>query len=217
MRNTETIEPMWEDDQRQESGSGLVRGLARLAGGVAGKVAPHLLNWASAQRPEVRVGWGLREYHLQREGVVSLRRQGEGWDDNPRRNYNEAVEKRQQRQAAREAAEAEAPPADAEAPPAEPEAKLNFSAEALQSAVAEKMGISPGFADGGDAGSRDPEALKQRLADLRGLLQSLDDVADYDLVEAVDEELYQLHKAVEYKLRNHKASEAKAQLTNLFK
>ncbi len=216
MRNTETIEPMWEDDARAEAGSGLVRGLVRVVGGVAGKVAPHLFNWASAQRPEVRVGWGLREYRLQREGVVSLRRSGDGWGDNPRRNYNDAVQKRQERAARKAAA---APPEEAAEAEASPEPDLNLSAEALQTAVAEKMGISADVAGTGEhgEGSRDPDALKQRLAGLRGLLQSLDDVADYDLVEAVDEELYQLHKAVEYKLRNHKASEAKAQLNDLFK
>jgi hypothetical protein len=36
-------------------------------------------------------------------------------------------------------------------------------------------------------------------------------------MEAVDDELYELHKAVEYKLRNHRASEAKAKLDDLFK
>jgi hypothetical protein len=59
--------------------------------------------------------------------------------------------------------------------------------------------------------------VKKRLVAVRTLLQSLDDVADFDLVEAVDEELYLLHKAVEYKLKNHKASEAKAKLHTLFK
>ncbi len=218
MRETEGLDPMWENAAQRPRGSRVLGAAATVVGGVARRIAPHLLGWASAQRPEFAVAWGAREVRLRRDGLHRGRRSGPGWEDNPRRNYNDAVEKKQQRAAASDAkAGAEGTPEPAAAPPPAPEApvKVDLSAAALESAVRGAMGIK----DGADAAeiSRDPEAVRGQLESVRALLQALDDVADFDLVEAVDEELYQLHKAVEYKLRNHKASEAKAQLNDLFK
>ena len=85
---------------------------------------------------------------------------------------------------------------------------------ALKAAVEQKMGI----VDAADAEiSRDPDVIKSQMVTLRAALQALDDVKDWDVVEGIDDELYQLHKAVEYKMRNHKASEAKSKLDDLFK
>jgi hypothetical protein len=217
MRDTQGLDPMWENDAQHAGGSRVVKAVVGTVGGVARRIAPHLLKWAAAQRPQMTLSWGLREYHLQKDGVLSTRRQGSGWDDNPRRNYNDAVERKQQRAATKEAVEAQAAPVE---PSPEPEApKIDLSVDALEAAVRSTMGISddPEGSDDAAEVSRDPEQVKEQISSVRSLLQALDDVADYDLVEAVDEELYQLHKAVEYKLRNHKASEAKAQLNDLFK
>ena len=214
MRETDGLDPMWENDD-DAAGSRLVRVAARALGGAARRLAPHALTWAEAQRPQLTVAWGLGIYHLQRGGIVRTRRAGEGWGDNPRRNYNDAVQKRQDR-AARDD---ESATIDAEPAPEATEPAVDLSAAALEAAVRKTMGIHD-EAEGSEHGaelSRDPEAVREQLSSVRSLLQALDDVTDYDLVEAVDEELYQLHKAVEYKLRNHKASEAKAQLHDLFK
>ncbi len=222
MRDTQGLDPMWENDAQRARGSRVIGVATGAVKAVASRVAPHLLNWASAQRPQVVVAWGLKEYRLRRDGIISGRREGPEWGDNPRRNYNEAVQKRQEKAAEAQPSEPptaavvdEGPPVP-EPPVEEPASQsIDLSAAALEAAVRGAMGISD--SDDDEEISRDPIQVKEQLSAVRRLLQALDDVADYDLVEAVDEELYQLHKAVEYKLRNHKASEAKAQLNDLFK
>lgn len=188
-------------------GGALARGLGR----VARTVAPFLVTWVRGMRPQVRFAWGSTEYHLRRDGIAAVRREGPGFADNPRSNYNERLRKRQER----EATPTEQQPADAQpGPPEEPKPTLDLSAAALQAAVNAKMGLDASHV--GET-SRDPAVIKSWMADLRAALQALDDVADWDVVEGIDEEMYQLHKAVEYKLRNHKASEAKSKLEDLFK
>ena len=90
------------------------------------------------------------------------------------------------------------------------------SEAAMKAEVARTMGLE---VDGGlDVEvPRDPESLKRDLAKVRAMLQALDDITDWDLLETADDELYKLHRAVEYKLRSHKTSEAKAKLKGLFK
>ncbi len=248
MRETDPIEPTWEGDRVTSVPSRVVAGLLRVASGVARRATPHLHRWAAGQRPGLIVAWGPREYAVRGDGIARRRREEEGWSDNPRSNYNEAVERRQQREAppavdptkvtalsdelseVREQlkrAEANAKGAwtrvrkanaelKAARDAAPPEPGLDLSLEALQAGVAAKMGDDGGSDDGAEV-SRDPDALKQELSRVRATLQALDDVQDWGVVEEVDDELYKLHKAVEYKLRNHKASEAKAKLDNLFK
>ena len=179
-----------------------MRGLGR----VARTVAPFLVTWARGMQPQVRVAWGSVEYQLRRDGVTAVRRDEPGFEDNPRSNYNDRLRKRQERKA----------PAEAPKPGPAPEAKpaLDLSADALRAAVNQKMGL--GEEPAGDT-SRDPAVIKAQMATLRAALQALDDVKDWDVVEGIDDEMYQLHKAVEYKLRNHKASEAKSKLEDLFK
>ena len=176
--------------------------------------------------------------------IARRRRAADGWSDNPRGNYNEAVERRQTKQGSTEQvaaltraleetrgqlkraeasakgawtrvrkANAEMRAAQEAAPVAD---ALDFSEAALSAGVAAAMGVDIGSEDGAEV-SRDPEVLKAELLRMRSTLQALDDVEDWSVVEKVDDELYKLHKAVEYKLRNHKASEAKAKLDNLFK
>lgn len=219
MRDTTGLDPMWESGERSEAGSRLVRALGSVVRGAGKRIAPRVLSWASAQRPRLSLAWGRKVVHVRGDGVVTTRREGEGWGDNPRRNYNEAVQKRQERAAATPPEEpAPEVVAPLEAAP-EPEAPVDLSLSALEAAVQKTMGLdqpSEG-SEGAAEVSRDPDVLKAQLVGVRSLLQALDDVDDWDLVEAVDEDLYQLHKAVEYKLRNHKASEAKAQLNDLFK
>jgi hypothetical protein len=218
MRETDAIDPMWEGDGEVEvePGPRVAAAGVRAIGAIANRVAPFVVSWASGMSPELRLSWGARIYHLRRDGMVSVRRVGEGYDDNPRRNYNEAVAKRQERAARTEAVAPEpvAPEPVAPEPPA-----LDLSAATLAEEVAKTMGITADgpVSLGHDEAPPNEDSVKKRLVAVRTLLQSLDDVADFDLVEAVDEELYLLHKAVEYKLKTHKASEAKAKLHTLFK
>jgi hypothetical protein len=221
MRETETIDPMWEGADGVEPGPRIARLGVRWVGAALKRFAPAVVNWTTGMAPELQMTWGARVYHLRRDGIVWVRRSGPGYDDNPRRNYNEAVERRQQRE---NPVEAEvAVEEDAEERTEEPVSKeaspLDLSVKAMQEEVARAMGITEEAAAESDE-SDEPstaESVKERLIAVRSLLQSLDDVSDWDLVEEVDEELYLLHKAVEYKMRNHKASAAKAQLDNLFK
>ncbi len=221
MRETDPIDPMWEGAGDVKPGPRLASAGVRRLGALAGKLAPNVVSWASGMAPELRLSWGARVYHLRRDGMVSVRRAGEGYEDNPRRNYNDAVEKRQAR-AAKVVEEAPPEPVAAPQPAPEPEPSaapvVDLSAEAMAAEVQHTMGMSVD-AEGSDPDDAPPtaESVKERLVAMRSLLQSLDDVGDYDLVEAVDEELYLLHKAVDYKLKNHKASEAKAKLDTLFK
>ena len=64
---------------------------------------------------------------------------------------------------------------------------------------------------------KDADTLNAEFTRIRDLLQALDDVEDHELITELDEELYQLYKAVDYKIRRHHASEAKAELGKLFK
>lgn len=219
MRDVSSVDPMWKPGQDEDAparGGFLVRGLGR----VVKTVAPFLVTWVEGMHPQVRVSWGSTEYHLRRDGIVAVRRDEPGFDDNPRSNYNDRLRKRQEKAGRTQAAPA---PAPAEAAP-EPEAPapeavaekptVDLSEAALQAAVEAKMGL--GDAEAGET-SRDPEVIKGQMSTLRATLQALDDVKDWDVVEGIDDELYQLHKAVEYKMRNHKASEAKSKLEDLFK
>ena len=98
MRTTDAIDPMWEGAEPTEPGPRAAAG-AGWIGAVLKRVAPAVASWASGMSPELRLAWGSRVYHLRTDGLVSLRRPGPGFADNPRRNYNEAVEKRQEKAA----------------------------------------------------------------------------------------------------------------------
>lgn len=182
----------------------------RSLGRVARTFAPFLVTWVRGMEPQVRLAWGSTEYRLRRNGLTSARRPEPGFEDNPRSNYNDRLRKRQERQPA----PPPPPPTEPASEPDPPKPSLDLSADALQAAVNEKMGLSDEVAS---ETSRDPAVIKAQMSTLRAALQALDDVEDWDVVEGIDDEMYQLHKAVEYKLRNHKASEAKSKLEDLFK
>lgn len=234
MRETDTIPPMWEHDGARGG-----RALALLAGAasaISRRLAPHLSAFARGQQPAVVLAWGAREYRLGRKGVLRRRRDGRGWEGAPHGNLGGSVARAQALDAARAEAEAARLERDAARqelglardelerarddlaarPAAHAGEPLDLSPEALRAAVRSRMGIDP-EAVAAEGVPRDADSLKGRLGEMRLLLQSLDDVTDFDLVEAVDEDLYQLHKAVEYKLKNHRASEAKARLDKLFR
>ena len=211
---------MWERDGEEPA----PRGAALLAAGhrLAAVIAPHLLRFVAARRPQLRIAWGSREYHLRRDGIQTLRRDAPGFEDNPRTNYNDRLKKRHERRSASPAPAVGAqddPPTPATGVvthPPETQASrptLDLSAAALQRAVDATMGRGPG-----EPGAQmSPDEIKAQISRLRGALTALDAVKDWASVEILDDELYQLHKAVEYTMRNHKASEAKSKLESLFK
>lgn len=220
MREASTIDPSWEQPRRRGRSAALVARLIH-------RVAPYLSRWASGRAPELRVAWGRRVWVADEAGLHGEERAGAGWEGAPRNNYNERVLKKQRADtgapervgradvgAGSQAAIEPSPnPMQSEAPPAPAEPATDaarFSQEELARDVARRMGI---VEPGAPAGA----GLKGDVVRLREQLQGLDDVSDWDKLEAVDEDLYLLHKAVEYKLRNHKANEAKARLDALFK
>jgi len=236
MRDVSSLDPMWDPETpRSVRAQKMVRGVAR----VAKIVAPFVVTWAKGMKPQLRFAWGSTEYQLHSDGIAAHRRRGPGFEDNPRSNYNERVRMRQERtqattpetRATTSAAEAHPkqdtvevdsnePPPSLSGPKANTErthisveeTPLDLSPDALRAAVDEAMG---GSSDAEPI--KDPASLKLALAQVRASLQALDDVKDWSAVETIDEELYKLHRAVEYKMRNHKASEAKSKLDDLFK
>lgn len=101
MRDTESIEPMWETAEGTGLSGKFLVGSAGLAAGLLRLTVPHLFRYASGQQPSLHLSWGAKEYRLGREGLQSRRRSERGWEDNPRSNYNEAVDKKQKRKAAK--------------------------------------------------------------------------------------------------------------------
>ena len=102
MRDTEPLEPMWETNASPGVANKLFFGGAGLAAAALRLVAPQLFRYASGQQPSVRFSWGSKEYRLGREGLESRRRSENGWGDNPRSNYNDAVAKKQNRKSAKD-------------------------------------------------------------------------------------------------------------------
>lgn len=99
MRETDSLEPMWE--RRSDAGRAekFVVGTAGLAAGLLRVTLPRLFSYTSGQQPAFHLAWGAREYRIGRDGLESRRRSEKGWEDNPRSNYNEAIAKKQQRKA----------------------------------------------------------------------------------------------------------------------
>ncbi|HCP47278.1 MAG TPA: hypothetical protein DIU15_14650, partial [Deltaproteobacteria bacterium] len=58
---------------------------------------PPLHRWLVGKAPALRISWGPKQYELRPDGVLSGRRDGDGWRDNPRSNYNDRFDKRRTR------------------------------------------------------------------------------------------------------------------------
>jgi len=99
MRETDSIAPAWEGRQDTETkalpGTGPAGSALRVLAGATRRLSSPLYMWLSGKAPEFKIAWGAREYSLRFDGVHMLRRGGKGWSDNPRSNYNDAVERRQ--------------------------------------------------------------------------------------------------------------------------
>ena len=101
MRDTESIAPAWEGEEAETvlQGTGPVGAMFRSLTGATRKLSPPLFHWLSGKSPEFKLAWGASEYALRFDGIHKVRRRGNHWGDNPRSNYNEAVERRQNKSA----------------------------------------------------------------------------------------------------------------------
>jgi len=64
---------------------------------------------------------------------------------------------------------------------------------------------------------RPPGDLHAQIATLRESLRALDDVADYVTVEELDDEMYTLWKELERKMQKHRQSQARYELSDMFR
>ena len=105
MRETEPISPAWEgrdeNEARRLPGSGPAGAALRAVAEATRKLSSPLYMWLSGKAPEFKLSWGASEYTLRYDGIHMLRRTGKDWTDNPRSNYNDAVERRQAKGRAR--------------------------------------------------------------------------------------------------------------------
>lgn len=61
------------------------------------------------------------------------------------------------------------------------------------------------------------ESFRDLIETLRKALLKLDEVQDYSLIEAVDNDMYQLWKELERTMQHHRRSEARFQLKDMFR
>lgn len=197
--------------------------VARLGLRALRRATPALYEFLAAKRPQLKLAWGRSEVHLRRDGLVSMSREraatvielvqdhGDGDPSGPfvPRRAGEQDGDHHMFRVPAEGLEG----VDTSAP-------LEMDAESMEADVKRRMGIRPDVDEASlslSEDERDAEALNSELARIRDVLQALDDVEDHDLIKELDDELYQLYKAVDYKMRRHHASEAKAELGKLFK
>lgn len=188
------------------------------------RFSPTLFHFLAAKRPQFRVAWGRKEIHLRRDGVVVIPRPGAEDDEAQAtvaadpggvtpaapfipRHDGDATDDPYMFRTPDESVEVDDRP-------------LALDASSIAAEVHERMGERPDL----DAETfelpdelRNAEALGPEFVRIRDLLQSLDDVEDHELIAQLDDELYKLYKAVDYKIRRHHASEAKAELGKLFR
>ena len=93
---------MWETDESPSLPARALVGVASVASFVLRSAAPQAFRFASGQQPAVHFSWGTKEYRLGKDGLQSRRRSEGGWEDNPRSNYSDAVDKKQSRAAKRD-------------------------------------------------------------------------------------------------------------------
>ena len=198
--------------------------VARLGLRALRRTTPALYEFLAAKRPQLKLAWGRSEVHLRRDGLVRIPRErpatvielvpdrGDRGDTTgpfiPRREGEQDGDRHMFR----------VPPEGLEG--VDTSSPLEMDAESMEADVKRRMGMRPDAEEASlslSEDERDAEALNSELARIRDVLQALDDVEDHDLIKELDDELYQLYKAVDYKMRRHHASEAKAELGKLFK
>ncbi len=188
------------------------------------RVSPTLFHFLAAKRPQLRMAWGRSEVHLRRDGLVVIPRI-KAEPDAPDDTAPEPPVPHEQAPPfipRQEGDDADDPymfrtPDEGVAADGRP---LAMDAESMEAEVHERMGerpeLDPETLEIPDE-FRNAEALGPEFVRIRDLLQSLDDVEDHELIAQLDDELYKLHKAVDYKIKRHHASEAKHELGKLFR
>ncbi len=76
---------------------------------------------------------------------------------------------------------------------------------------------TPSTPASGAADLHSAEGLGGLIETLRQALVGLDDVRDYDIVDALDNQMYQLWKELERTMQRHRRSEARYQLKEMFR
>jgi hypothetical protein len=214
---------MIDDPSRSGPPVPRLRALARV--GMLGvrtvrRLTPALFDRLAARRPQLRMAWGDSEIHLRRDGLVRIAREQQAVEIEATpveiRPAGEPFVPRREGEAADGEYMFRTPPEGIEID----DTPLEMTDEALAAEVQRRMGERPELEEEGLAlpeDMKDADTLNAEFVRIRDMLQSLDDVEDHDLIKALDDELYQLYKAVDYKIRRHHASEAKAELGKLFK
>lgn len=203
-----------------------LRAAARLGGlylRALKRTSPALYEFLKAKRPQLRMRWGRSEWHVRRDGLVRIPRERAEDRGVPPGSATAAV--RGQPFIPRKPGEQEqdrylfrTPREGVEG--AEPDGDVELDERALRAEVERRMGRNP-EARAEDLAIpeelRNHEALAREIARVRDLLQGLDDVEDFELIQELSDDLYHLYRAVDYKIKLHHSSEAKAELGKLFK
>jgi hypothetical protein len=188
------------------------------------RATPALYHFLAGKRPQLKVSWGRNELHLRRDGLVWI----------PRETVAAVIEvvPEVETDAApplpfvpRRAGEQNDDPHMFRTPSegldeVDTDGPLDLEAGALEAEVKRRMGMREDDEEVAQVLTpelKSAEALNAEIARIRDVLQALDDVDDHALINELDDELYQLYKAVDYKMRRHHASEAKVELGKLFK
>ena len=190
----------------------------RLGIGGIRRLSPALLNFLLAKRPQMRMAWGHNEVHLRRDGLVVVPREtapireesvvGPG----ARRRNAPAMPSQPTQDGKGYMFQTPAEGIETDGRP------LAMDRDSLDAEVKERMGERAGSdLEQLDDALRDAEKLNTELLRIRDILQALDDVEDHELIGELDDEMYKLYKAVDYKIRRHHSSEAKVELGKLFK
>ncbi len=187
------------------------------------KLNPPLYEFLAAKRPQVRFSFGRSEVHLRRDGLVVIDREASTVDvpleaavvseDSPASPFTprQAGEQDDDQYLFRTPEEGYGD-VDLSTPAA-------LDTSSMEAEVKERMGERADVEEGDleiPEELKNAESIAAEVQRVRDLLQGLDDVEDHDLIKDLNEELYQLYKAVDYKLKRHHSSEAKAELGKLF-
>ncbi len=198
---------------------------------VARLVSPALVRFLAAKRPQATMAFGRREIHLRRDGLVLIDRRADGGEAAPEDGAADAcaVPGEGPETAApfipRRPGEQDRDPYMFRTPPeglpdVDPDEPVVLNAAELEAEVRRRMGERPEATEDDLAlaeDQRSAEFIAAEIGRVRDLLQALDDVEDHELIKDLTEDLYQLYKAVDYKIKRHHASEAKVELGKLFK
>jgi len=211
----------WDDDVPTPRLRSVAR-VGRLYLQALKRTSPAVYHFLRAKRPQIRFRWGRHEWHVRRDGLVQIERPEEGaildaGDGGAGPDGLPFVP--------RKAGEQEADPylfrtPDEGVEVADPDEPVELDEEAMAAEVARRMGKRTDVEEEEleiPEELRNHEALAGEIARVRDLLQGLDDVEDFDLIQELSDDLYHLYKAVDYKIKLHHSSEAKAELGKLFK